>query len=100
MSAHLSESLEYLGQREPHAMLCSAKNRSILPALYIPPVSVPISISLKFYDNGPSKVCFEVVMLVMILWYTCLRSRNLDNKSVMHYLVNDGFIYILVCFHP
>ncbi len=42
------------------------------------------------------KSAFEDVMIVLILWGTHVRSRNMENKSLTSYLLNDGFIYILV----
>jgi len=60
--------------------LCSIDHRSILPGTYIPSIT------------------FEAVMILLILWGTHIRSRNMENKSLMSYLLNDGFIYILLLF--
>lgn len=41
---------------------------------------------------------FEAVMLILIMWSTYIRSRDMENRNLLNYLLNDGFIYILVSF--
>jgi hypothetical protein len=36
-------------------------------------------------------------MIVMILCGTHVHLRNMQNKSLVRYLMNDGFVYIMVC---
>jgi len=66
--------------RGSNTRLCSIESRSILPGAYIPSIT------------------FEAVMIVLILWGTHIRSRNMANKSLTNYLVHDGFVYILFQF--
>lgn len=96
-SIHLPESMHFSGSRKFHTVLCSTQSRSILPALYAAPVRL-VSGIIRFLTNRSSKVVFEIVMIVMILWGAYVQSRTMENKNVMRHLMNDGFIYIMVRF--
>lgn len=78
----VTESIHFLGaSNDPErTRLCSIGSRSILPGAYIPTIT------------------FEAVMIVLILWCTHVRSRKMENKSLGSYLLNDGFIYVLLLF--
>lgn len=72
--------LEFRGNRQNFSLLCSATDRGIFPALYAP------------------TVVFESVMLVLVIWATYVRSLRDVERSLLSYLINDGFVYILILF--
>lgn len=89
--------LKFMGDREHFFLLCAARDRGVFPALYAPTVSI-FSLTASYVLISYAQVAFETVMLILVLWGAYKRSSSsMESKSLISYLLHDGFVYILVC---